>query len=51
MPDTSAPRLPSTGRGAGRPVDTGALAAVLDEFAATVTGDFTIADILRQLVM
>jgi diguanylate cyclase (GGDEF)-like protein len=51
MPDTSAPRLPSTGRGAGRPVDTAALAAVLDEFAATVTGDFTIADILRQLVL
>ena len=51
MSDTSAPRLPSTGRGTGRPVDSEALAAVLDEFAATVTGDFTIEDILRQLVL
>ena len=30
-------------------VDTTALAAVLDDFAATVTGDFTVGDILRQL--
>jgi diguanylate cyclase (GGDEF)-like protein len=30
-------------------VDTAALAAVLDDFASTVTGDFTVGDILRQL--
>ena len=30
-------------------VDGTALAAVLDDFAATVTGDFSVGDILRQL--
>ena len=41
--------LPANGRGAGLPVDTGELASVLDEFAATVTQEFSLDDILRQL--
>ena len=43
--------LPAGGRGAGRPVDGAALSAVLEEFAATVTGEFTLVDILRQLAV
>jgi diguanylate cyclase (GGDEF)-like protein len=39
------------GHGPGRPVDGAEMTAVLDEFAATVTGDFKIGDILRQLAV
>ena len=41
--------FPSEGRGPGRAVDATELVRVLDGFAATVTTDFTVADILQQL--
>jgi diguanylate cyclase (GGDEF)-like protein len=44
----AAAAAPETGDGLTA-VDAAALAGVLDDFAATVTGDFTVADILRQL--
>jgi diguanylate cyclase (GGDEF)-like protein len=44
-------RPESTGRGPGRPVDTAALARVLDEFTSTVTGDFSVDHLLRQLAV
>ena len=49
--DPSRGVLADGGRGEGRAVDGSALAAVLDEFTATVTGDFTLVDILRQLAV
>lgn len=39
------------GRGAGLPIDASQLAATLDEFAATVTREFVLDDILRQLAL
>ena len=44
-------RPESLGRGPGRPVNNAALARVLDEFTATVTGHFSVDHLMRQLAV
>jgi diguanylate cyclase (GGDEF)-like protein len=48
---TSSFPFPEVGRGRGRGVNASELATVLDQFAATVIGDFALTDILRQLAL
>jgi len=50
MGEASEPRFPDVGRGPGLPVDTTALGAAIDGFTSTVVGDFSVDDILRQLL-
>jgi diguanylate cyclase (GGDEF)-like protein len=45
------PPLPDYGRGDGMRVDSAALGTVVNEFTATVTADFSLHDILRQLAV
>lgn len=50
-PQEVADPLAHLGRGPGLGVNTQALSAAVDAFAATVTGDFEVADVLRQLAL